>query len=190
MLWEQWIKKGTWIGKCMVWRENGGVLLIRTGVWFDFCRHFALLIYYIYLTHKEVWVLRCKTWIWHSLSKSLPHFFLRKSVGLCLLNCFLCGLSQGSILDLHFWVSGFIEKKCLMELMVIVPLKLGLYRQCIFLPLSANICFSFSLNSRVSFLEIWAGNRSSSLYNPKNLLMPGSCKGSMKWVWYKDTATT
>lgn len=23
----------------MVWRENGGVLLIRTGVWFDFCRH-------------------------------------------------------------------------------------------------------------------------------------------------------
>lgn len=30
------------------------VLLIRTGVWFDFCRHVALLIYYIYLTHKEV----------------------------------------------------------------------------------------------------------------------------------------
>lgn len=75
-----------------------------------------------------------------------------------------------------------------MGLMVIVPFKLGLYRQCIFLPLSANICFSFSFNSRVSFLEIWAGNRSSSLYNPKNLLMPGSFKGSMKWVWYKDTA--
>lgn len=25
-------------------------------------------------------------------------------------------------------------------------------------------------------------HRSSSLYNPKNLLMPGSCKGNMKWV--------
>lgn len=51
-----------------------------------------------------------------------------------------------------------------------------------FLLLSANICFYFSLNSRILFLEIWAGNRSSSLYNPQNLLMPGNCKGSMQWV--------
>lgn len=50
----------------------------------------------------------------------------KKSVELCLLNCSVCGLSQGSFSDLHFLVSGFIGKKCLMELMVIVPLKLGL----------------------------------------------------------------
>jgi len=31
----------------MVWREKAGVLLIRTEIPFDFCRRFALMIYFI-----------------------------------------------------------------------------------------------------------------------------------------------
>lgn len=64
--------------------------------------------------------------------------------------------------------------------MMIVHLNRSYIDNAFFLLLSANICFHFSLNSRISFLEIWAGNRSSSLYNPKNLLVPGSCEGTMK----------
>ena len=40
-------QKGGLNSEYMVWREKAGVLLIRTGVPFDFCRRFALMIYFI-----------------------------------------------------------------------------------------------------------------------------------------------
>lgn len=144
---------------------------MRTGTVFDFRRHFAPLTY-CYLAHIELDEMQNLNFTQFIVNLYLVSEKICRIVFIKLL--IWCGLSQGNDLDLHFLVSALLNKKSLMELMVNVLLKLGLWRKCIFFSSSANICFYFSLIPRFHFQKPWAGNRSSSLYNPKNLLLPGS----------------